>query len=56
MTDLMNWINGLCKNNPLGYAVFVVVVMAVIGSLIGLIMELFFKIIGVKSDKIEIQH
>lgn len=56
MEGIMNWVVELNKTNHLGFAVLTVVTMAVIGLVMAGLAELFFKALGIKNDKIEIQH
>jgi hypothetical protein len=56
MENLMNWVIELNKTNHTGFGILTVMTMAGIGIIIAIIAELFFKALGIKSDKIEIQH
>ncbi|KJR43682.1 hypothetical protein MCHI_000418 [Candidatus Magnetoovum chiemensis] len=56
MHDLVQWIVELNKTNHVGYAFLTIGIMASLGGLIGAGIELFFKALGIKSNKIEINH
>ena len=56
MEGAMNWVVELNKTNHFGFGVLTVVTMAGLGLTIAMIAELFFKALGIKNDKIEIQH
>jgi hypothetical protein len=56
MENLFAWITELNKTDHLGFAILTVVTMAGIGVGLGSTIELFFKLIGVKTNKIEIHH
>ena len=56
MEGLMTWVVELNKTNHVGFGILTVVTMAGMGGLIAAIAELFFMALGIKNDKIEIQH
>ena len=56
MEGLMTWVVELNKTNHVGFGILTVVTMAGMGGLIAVIAELFFMALGIKNDKIEIQH
>lgn len=56
MENIMNWVFELNKASHVGFALLTVATMAGIGILIAVIADLFFKALGIKSNKIEIQH
>ena len=56
MESIMQWVVELNKTNHMGFGILTVATMAGIGIIIAVIAELFFKALGIKSDKIEIQH
>ncbi|MBF0343448.1 MAG: hypothetical protein HQL06_04370 [Nitrospirae bacterium] len=56
MENIINWAVELNKNNHVGFALLTVITMAGLGALIGSGIELFFKALGIKYNKIEINH
>ncbi len=52
----MNWVVELNKNNHVGFGILTVVTMAGIGGIIAVLADLFFTALGIRTDKIEIQH
>lgn len=56
MENILNWVTELNKTNNVGFAIVTVLTMAGIGIVIAVIAELCFKALGIKTDKIEIQH
>lgn len=56
MEELMKWLVELNQNNHVGFAILTVVTMAGLGASIGGVIETFFKMIGIGSEKIEIHH
>lgn len=50
MEGLMNWMVELNRNNHVGFGILTVVTMSGIGITIGVITELFFKAISIRSD------
>ena len=56
MEGIMTWVVELNKTNHFGFGILTVVTMAGLGGLIAGVAELFFKALGIKNDKIEIQH
>lgn len=56
MESLTAWIVELNKTNQIGFAALTVATMSGIGIAIALTIELLFKALGIKSDKIKIQH
>lgn len=56
MEGILSWVVELNKTNHVGFGLLTVATMAGIGIFIAIIAELFFKALGIKSDKIEIQH
>ncbi|MBF0336368.1 MAG: hypothetical protein HQL05_00915 [Nitrospirae bacterium] len=56
MENIINWAVELNKSNHVGFAILTVVTMAGIGALIGAGIEVFFKALGIKYNKIEIHH
>jgi hypothetical protein len=56
MQNIVNWLTQLNSTNHVGFGLMTVLIMAGLGGLIGSLIELFFKSIGIKSNKIEIHH
>ncbi|MBF0464435.1 MAG: hypothetical protein HQK88_08570 [Nitrospirae bacterium] len=56
MENLINWLTALNKTNHVWFGVATVVIMSGLGALIGSSIEVFFKVLGIKSNKIEIHH
>ncbi|MCX8031132.1 MAG: hypothetical protein N3A59_06100 [Thermodesulfovibrionales bacterium] len=55
--DVLNaWLVDLNKNSPFWFGIVTVLTMSGVGVLIAVITELFFKLIGVKGERIEIHH
>ncbi|MCG6551961.1 MAG: hypothetical protein L7F77_06510 [Candidatus Magnetominusculus sp. LBB02] len=56
MENLLTWITELNKTDHTAFAILTVVTMSGIGVVIGSSIELIFKILGIKTNKIEIHH
>ncbi len=56
MDAIINWIVELNKNNHVGFGILTVATMAGIGGFIAVVAELVFNALGIRTDKIEIQH
>ncbi|MEO5361311.1 MAG: hypothetical protein H7843_12845 [Nitrospirota bacterium] len=56
MENLFAWITELNKTDHTAFAILTVVTMSGIGLVIGSTIELFFKVLGIKTNKIEIHH
>lgn len=56
MEGIINWIVELNKTNQIGFAVLTVVTMVVVGCSIAIVVELAFKALGIKVEKIKHQH
>jgi len=56
MEGFITWAVELNKSNHVGFGMLTVATMAGIGIVIAIIAELCFKALGIKTDKIEIQH
>jgi hypothetical protein len=56
MEAINQWLVELNKNSPIWFGVVTVITMAVIGGGIAYVIELFFKIAGIKGKRIEIHH
>ncbi|MBF0556426.1 MAG: hypothetical protein HQK96_18060 [Nitrospirae bacterium] len=56
MENLFAWITELNKTDHTGFAILTVVTMSGLGVVLGSTIELFFRILGIKTTKIEIHH
>ncbi len=56
MDSIINWVVELNRTNHVGFGLFTVGTMAGIGIFIAALAELVFAALGIRSDKIEIQH
>ncbi|MBF0103772.1 MAG: hypothetical protein HQM16_00465 [Deltaproteobacteria bacterium] len=56
MGTIINWMTELNSSDRLMFGVLTVFTMAGLGISIAIIAELFFRALGIKCDKIEIQH
>jgi hypothetical protein len=56
MEGINQWLVELNKNSPLWFAIVTVLTMSGIGLTIAVLTELFFKLLGVKGERIEIHH
>lgn len=56
MEELTKWIVDLNNTNHMGFAILTTLTMVVAGGSIALFVELIFKILGIKTDKIIIQR
>ena len=56
MEAIFKWIVELNQTNHLAFGLLTVGCMAVIGGVMAVIAEVFFSALGIRSDKIEIQH
>ncbi|KJU87501.1 hypothetical protein MBAV_000315 [Candidatus Magnetobacterium bavaricum] len=56
MESIINWVVELNRSNHVGFAIVTVLMMAGLGAFIGAGIELFFKALGIKYNKIEIHH
>ncbi|MBI5057381.1 MAG: hypothetical protein HZB61_12275 [Nitrospirae bacterium] len=56
MENFMSWIAELNKNNHTAFGLLTIGTMAGIGIFIAFVAEMIFKMLGIKNDKIEIQH
>lgn len=54
--NIYQWLTELSLNNHLGFAVFTVLVTGSAGALMAAAMELFLKLIGRDTYKIEPRH
>jgi hypothetical protein len=53
---IINWVVELNKSNHAAFGILTVATMAGIGGVIAVLAELVFGALGIRSDKIEIQH
>ncbi|MBF0538788.1 MAG: hypothetical protein HQL03_11115 [Nitrospirae bacterium] len=56
MEGIINWVVELNKSNHVGFALVTVVTMAGLGAFIGAGIEMLFKALGIRYNKIEIRH
>ncbi len=56
MEGINQWLVELNKNNHVLFGLVTVVTMSGLGVLIAFVIEIFFKIAGVKGNRIEIHH
>jgi hypothetical protein len=56
MKAFMDWLVELNTNHHAAFAVVTVAVMVCLGLVIGGLIELVFKALGIKYNKIEIKH
>lgn len=56
MDKVIDWLVELNKNSHWYFAALTVLIMATVGLTIGGLIELVFKMIGIKHDKIDIEH
>ncbi len=56
MESIGNWIVALNKTNHVGFGMLTVVTMSGLGVVIAATIEVLFKIIGIKGERIEIHH
>ncbi len=56
MDAIIKWVVELNQTNHVGFGILTVAVMAGMGGAIALIAEGVFAALGIRSDKIEIQH
>ncbi|MBF0541500.1 MAG: hypothetical protein HQK91_08645 [Nitrospirae bacterium] len=56
MGELINWMVALNNTNHVGFGLLTVGIMSGLGVVIGLSMEMVFKLFKVDTDKIDIQH
>jgi len=56
MEGINQWLIDLNKNSPVWFGIVTVLTMSGIGIIIAAATEIFFKIFGVKGERIDIQH
>jgi hypothetical protein len=56
MDKVIEWLVDLNKNSHWYFAAMTVLIMATVGLALGGLIELVFKALGIKHDKIEIEH
>ena len=56
MEGINQWLVELNKNNRLMFGVVTVITMSGLGVLIAAVIEVLFKALGVKGERIEIHH
>lgn len=56
MDAIFDWIVELNKNNHVGFGLLTVATMAGIGAVMAAVAEVVFTGLGIRSDRIEIQH
>jgi hypothetical protein len=56
MEGFNNWIIDLNKNSHVWYGVVTVVTMSGLGVLIATFIEVFFKLLGIKGERLESHH
>lgn len=56
MESINQWLVEINRNNPLLMGVVTVVTMAVLGAGIAYGVELLYKLLGIKGERIEIHH
>ncbi|MBS3909638.1 MAG: hypothetical protein KGZ93_08455 [Actinobacteria bacterium] len=56
MDGINNWLVELNKNSPIWFGVVTVLTMSGMGVIIATIIEVLFKLLGVKGERIEIHH
>ncbi len=56
MEGLYGWLVELNKNSHIWYGAVTVITMSGLGVLIAAVIEVLFKVLGVKGERIEIHH
>lgn len=56
MEGINQWIVDLNKNSPVWFAVVTVLTMSGLGVLIAAAIEVIFKLLGIKGERIDIHH
>lgn len=56
MESINQWLVELNKNSHVWFGVVTVLTMSGLGILIAVVMEVFFKVAGIKGNRIEIHH
>jgi hypothetical protein len=56
MESINQWLVELNRNNPLLFAIVTILTVSGTGVAIAVLTELFFKLLGIKGERIEIHH
>ncbi len=56
MEGINQWLVDLNKNSHVWFGVVTVITMSGLGVLIAFVIEIFFKMAGIKGNRIEIHH
>ena len=56
MAGINQWLVELNKNSHLWYGAVTVITMSGLGVIIAVVIEILFKFLGVKGERIEIHH
>lgn len=56
MKALFEWLVELNRTNHVGFGILTVASMAALGGIIAVVTDLLFTALGIRTDKIEIQH
>ncbi len=56
MENLGQWLVALNKTNHIGFGMLTVVTMSGMGVIIAATIEVVFKFVGIKGERIEIHH
>lgn len=56
MESISQWLVELNKSNHIGYGVVTVITMSGLGILIAVVIEVLFKLLGIKGERIESHH
>ena len=56
MESINQWLVDRNKNNHVWFGIITVITMSGMGVLIAVVVEVFFKMLGVKGKRIEIHH
>lgn len=56
MEGINQWLVELNKNSHVWFGIVTVISMSGMGVIIAAAIEVFFKLIGIKGERIEIQH
>lgn len=56
MENFGHWLVALNKSNHMGFGMLTVVTMSGLGVIIAATIEVLFKFLGVKGERIEIHH
>jgi hypothetical protein len=56
MESINQWLVDLNKHSHVWFGIVTVITMSGMGVLIAIIIELLFKLLGIKGERIEIRH